>query len=168
MACSSYPRPLVRTLALTHRSVKLDSDWLSPWDTDLWLVDVQEVMVKLLQEGALNSSVGLDCDSGEACVPQDKGIYDNYRWYSSLIGQITTILISDWLISSSESRDRWSTAAQSSPPTCCWWTRSCAREWAVSRDKYSVFQYSCHVQGVSISLSCQSQWITTKHPSLDQ
>ena len=41
--------------------------------------DSQEVIVKLLQEGALSSSVGLDCDSGEACVPQDKGIYDNYR-----------------------------------------------------------------------------------------
>merc|ERR1711963_1080398 len=49
--------------------------------------DAQEVIVKLLQEGALNSSVGLDCDSGEACVPQDKGIYDNYRSLKIVVKQ---------------------------------------------------------------------------------
>lgn len=53
--------------------------------------DAQEVIVKLLQEGALNSSVGLDCDSGEACVPQDKGIYDNYRVKRQMINSCTVI-----------------------------------------------------------------------------
>ena len=41
--------------------------------------DAQEVIVKLLEEGAVNPTVGVDCDSGEVIVPQDKGIYDNYR-----------------------------------------------------------------------------------------
>merc|ERR1712112_792751 len=53
--------------------------------------DAQEVIVKLLQEGALNSSVGLDCDSGEACVPQDKWIYDNYRVKRQMINSCTVI-----------------------------------------------------------------------------
>merc|ERR1719500_1584475 len=53
--------------------------------------DSQEVIVKLLQEGALSSSVGLDCDSGEACVPQDKGIYDNYRVKKQMINSCTVI-----------------------------------------------------------------------------
>merc|ERR1719419_2101899 len=53
--------------------------------------DAQEVIVKLVQEGALNSSVGLDCDSGEACVPQDKGIYDNYRVKRQMINSCTVI-----------------------------------------------------------------------------
>jgi len=53
--------------------------------------DAQDVIVKLVQEGALNSSVGLDCDSGEACVPQDKGIYDNYRVKRQMINSCTVI-----------------------------------------------------------------------------
>merc|ERR1712147_401980 len=53
--------------------------------------DSQEVIVKLLQEGALSSSVGLDCDSGEACVPQDRGIYDNYRVKKQMINSCTVI-----------------------------------------------------------------------------
>ena len=42
--------------------------------------DSQEVMVKLLEEARDGASVGMDCDTGEPCIPKDKGIYDNYRW----------------------------------------------------------------------------------------
>ena len=42
--------------------------------------DAQDVIVKLLEESAVNPTVGVDCDSGEIIVPQDKGIYDNYRY----------------------------------------------------------------------------------------
>ena len=41
--------------------------------------DAQEVIVKLLEEGAVNHNVCVDCDIGEVIVPQGKGIYDNYR-----------------------------------------------------------------------------------------
>ena len=41
--------------------------------------DAQEVIVKLLEDGAVNPTVGVVCDIGEVIVPQDKGIYDNYR-----------------------------------------------------------------------------------------
>ena len=41
--------------------------------------DAQEVIVKLLEEGAVNPNVRVDCDIGEVIVPQGKGIYDNYR-----------------------------------------------------------------------------------------
>ena len=40
--------------------------------------DAQEVIVKLLEEGAVNPNVRVDCDIGEVIVPQGKGIYDNY------------------------------------------------------------------------------------------
>merc|ERR1711915_510334 len=53
--------------------------------------DAQEVVVKLLEEGAINSSVGVDCDSGEVIVPQDKGIYDNYRVKRQMINSCTVI-----------------------------------------------------------------------------
>merc|ERR1719300_197416 len=53
--------------------------------------DAQEVMVKLLEEGAVNQSVGVDCDSGEAIIPQDKGIYDNYRVKRQMINSCTVI-----------------------------------------------------------------------------
>jgi len=53
--------------------------------------DAQEVVVKLLEEGALNPSVGVDCDSGEVIVPQDKGIYDNYRVKRQMINSCTVI-----------------------------------------------------------------------------
>jgi len=41
--------------------------------------DSQDVMVKLLEEARDGASVGMDCDTGEPCIPKDKGIYDNYR-----------------------------------------------------------------------------------------
>merc|ERR1719245_2454987 len=53
--------------------------------------DAQESIVKLLQEGALNPGVGLDCDSGEAILPQDKGIYDIYRVKRQMINSCTVI-----------------------------------------------------------------------------
>merc|ERR1712096_284992 len=53
--------------------------------------DAQEVIVKLLEEGALNPTIGVDCDSGEAIVPQDKGIYDNYRVKRQMINSCTVI-----------------------------------------------------------------------------
>jgi len=53
--------------------------------------DPQEVMVKLLEEAAGNASIGVDCDSGEAIVPQDKGIYDNYRVKRQMINSCTVI-----------------------------------------------------------------------------
>ena len=34
----------------------------------------------MLEEGAVNPTVGMDCDIREVIVPQDKGIYDNYRY----------------------------------------------------------------------------------------
>merc|ERR1712142_1226997 len=53
--------------------------------------DAQESIVKLLQEGAITTGVGLDCDSGEAVMPQDKGIYDNYRVKRQMINSCTVI-----------------------------------------------------------------------------
>jgi len=53
--------------------------------------DAQESIVKLLQEGAVTPGVGLDCDSGEAIMPQDKGIYDNYRVKRQMINSCTVI-----------------------------------------------------------------------------
>merc|ERR1719266_971688 len=53
--------------------------------------DAQESIVKLLQEGAVTPGVGLDCDSGEAILPQDKGIYDNYRVKRQMINSCTVI-----------------------------------------------------------------------------
>merc|ERR1719213_201524 len=53
--------------------------------------DAQESIVKLLQEGAVTPGVGLDCDSGEAVMPQDKGIYDNYRVKRQMINSCTVI-----------------------------------------------------------------------------
>jgi len=53
--------------------------------------DAQEVIVKLLEEGAVNPTIGVDCDSGEAIVPQDKGIYDNYRVKRQMINSCTVI-----------------------------------------------------------------------------
>merc|ERR1711982_321937 len=53
--------------------------------------DAQEVIVKLLEEGAVNPTVGVDCDSGEVIVPQDKGIYDNYRVKRQMINSCTVI-----------------------------------------------------------------------------
>merc|ERR1719446_84714 len=53
--------------------------------------DAQEVIVKLLEEGAINPTVGVDCDSGEVIVPQDKGIYDNYRVKRQMINSCTVI-----------------------------------------------------------------------------
>merc|ERR1712179_890133 len=53
--------------------------------------DAQEVIVKLLEEGAVNPTVGVDCDSGGVIVPQDKGIYDNYRVKRQMINSCTVI-----------------------------------------------------------------------------
>merc|ERR1712098_241271 len=39
----------------------------------------------------LGTNSGFDCDSGEACVPQDKGIYDNYRVKRQMINSCTVI-----------------------------------------------------------------------------
>ena len=41
--------------------------------------DAQEVLVMLLEEGAVNPTVGMDCDLREVIVPQDKGIFHDYR-----------------------------------------------------------------------------------------
>jgi len=53
--------------------------------------DAQEVIVKLLEEGAMSSGIGLDCDSGEPILPADKGIYDNYRVKRQMINSCTVI-----------------------------------------------------------------------------
>jgi len=53
--------------------------------------DSQEVIVKLLEEAATGQLVGLDCDSGEACVPAQQGIYDNYRVKRQMINSCTVI-----------------------------------------------------------------------------
>lgn len=53
--------------------------------------DSQDVMVKLLEESATGQVVGLDCDSGEACVPANLGIYDNYRVKRQMINSCTVI-----------------------------------------------------------------------------
>ena len=41
--------------------------------------DAQEVIVKFLEEGAINPTVGVNFDIGEVIVPQDEGIYGIYR-----------------------------------------------------------------------------------------
>merc|ERR1711902_410476 len=53
--------------------------------------DSQEVMVKLLEEARDGASVGMDCDTGEACIPKDKGIYDNYRVKRQMVNSCTVI-----------------------------------------------------------------------------
>jgi T-complex protein 1 subunit zeta len=53
--------------------------------------DSQDVMVKLLEESATGQVVGIDLDSGEACVPASLGIYDNYRVKRQMINSCTVI-----------------------------------------------------------------------------
>jgi len=53
--------------------------------------DSQETLVKLLEEAAVSSGIGLDCDSGEPVVAADKGIYDNYRVKKQMINSCTVI-----------------------------------------------------------------------------
>jgi len=53
--------------------------------------DSQEVIVKLLEEGASGQKVGMDCDSGEACLPASLGIYDTYRVKRQMINSCTVI-----------------------------------------------------------------------------
>merc|ERR1712012_682838 len=53
--------------------------------------DSQEVMVKLLEEARDGASVGMDCDTGEACIPKDKGIYDNYRVKRQMVNSCSVI-----------------------------------------------------------------------------
>merc|ERR1712004_699856 len=53
--------------------------------------DSQEVMVKLLEEARDGASVGMDCDTGEACIPKDKVIYDNYRVKRQMVNSCTVI-----------------------------------------------------------------------------
>merc|ERR1712071_633864 len=53
--------------------------------------DSQEVMVKLLEEAQSGGAVGMDCDSGEACLPGDNGIYDNYRVKRQMVNSCTVI-----------------------------------------------------------------------------
>lgn len=53
--------------------------------------DPQEVMVKLLEEGANGSYVGVDLNTGEAALPADQGIYDNYRVKRQMINSCTVI-----------------------------------------------------------------------------
>lgn len=53
--------------------------------------DSQEVMVKLLEEAREGASVGMDCDTGEPCIPKDKGIYDNYRVKRQMVNSCTVI-----------------------------------------------------------------------------
>lgn len=53
--------------------------------------DSQEVMVKLLEESTSDQWVGLDCESGEACIPAQQGIYDNVRVKKQMINSCTVI-----------------------------------------------------------------------------
>jgi len=53
--------------------------------------DSQDVMVKLLEEARDGASVGMDCDTGEPCLPKDKGIYDNYRVKRQMVNSCTVI-----------------------------------------------------------------------------
>merc|ERR1719419_2095859 len=53
--------------------------------------DSQEVMVKLLEEARDGARVGMDCDTGEPCIPKDKGIYDNYRVKRQMVNSCTVI-----------------------------------------------------------------------------
>lgn len=53
--------------------------------------DPQEVMVKLLEEGASGAYVGVDLNTGEAMLPADQGIYDNYRVKRQMINSCTVI-----------------------------------------------------------------------------
>ena len=49
--------------------------------------DSQEVMVKLLEEGA----GGVDLSTGEATLPADPGMHDNYRVKRQMINSCTVI-----------------------------------------------------------------------------
>jgi T-complex protein 1 subunit zeta len=53
--------------------------------------DPQEVMVKLLEEHAMSGMVGVDCNTGEAQLPAQQGIYDNYRVKKQMINSCTVI-----------------------------------------------------------------------------
>ena len=53
--------------------------------------DSQEVMVNLLEEGAGGALVGVDLSTGEATLPADHGIYDNYRVKRQMINSCTVI-----------------------------------------------------------------------------
>jgi len=53
--------------------------------------DSQEVIVKLLEEAGAGHLAGVDCDSGEACIPASLGIYDNYRVKRQMINSCTVI-----------------------------------------------------------------------------
>jgi len=53
--------------------------------------DPQEVMVKLLEEHSMSGLVGVDCNTGEAMLPAQQGIYDNYRVKKQMINSCTVI-----------------------------------------------------------------------------
>merc|ERR1739848_622993 len=53
--------------------------------------DPQDSMVKLLEESGNGQQVGIDCDSGEPCIPVSLGIYDNYRVKKQMINSCTVI-----------------------------------------------------------------------------
>ncbi|XP_048583092.1 T-complex protein 1 subunit zeta isoform X1 [Nematostella vectensis] len=54
--------------------------------------DPQETMVKLLEEYAdSNTPVGVDLSSGEAMIPADAGVWDNYRVKRQLLHSCTVI-----------------------------------------------------------------------------
>ena len=54
--------------------------------------DSQEVIVKLLEEATESGMpVGVDCNTGEAVVPRDLGILDNYRVKKQMMHSCTVI-----------------------------------------------------------------------------
>merc|ERR1719374_403983 len=53
--------------------------------------DAQEVIVKLLEEAGAGNLAGVDCDSGEACIPASLGVYDNYRVKRQMLNSCTVI-----------------------------------------------------------------------------
>ncbi|KAF6028449.1 CCT6A [Bugula neritina] len=54
--------------------------------------DAQESMVKLLEEHSnTGEAVGLDLETGEACLPGDNGILDNFRVKRQLINSCTVV-----------------------------------------------------------------------------
>lgn len=54
--------------------------------------DVQDTIVKLVEESQLNPSpVGLDLSTGEAMIPKDKGIFDNYIVKKQIINSCSVI-----------------------------------------------------------------------------
>ena len=78
--------------------------------------DAQDTIVKLQQaHQATGEFVGVDLSTGEAIIPAEEGILDNYR--------VKRHIVHSWCGYLGDVRLAHDAAARSLPATCCWWTR---------------------------------------------